>query len=68
MNNREIIERYKNLKSINNICKENNINFGNLSKNRTTEKNELIIAQKCIEEISKIVNDYLGVKDETNTL
>lgn len=51
MTSRELIEQYKEIKSIKQICEELEINYGNLMNEKTTKENENKVLQEITKEI-----------------
>lgn len=56
----EFINRYRALKSVPELCKEEKINNSNLISKRSTPKNEKIIANRCKQEIINIFCEMAG--------
>ena len=72
MENAEIIERFKKMKTIGEMCRENKINYSNLVNKRTSKENEQIIVNEILTEISTFVLDFLVARwknvNKTNSL
>lgn len=61
MTNLEIIEIYKNMKSVNQLCLENNLVQSNIQKGISTEEKTKKLADLCIREIVKAFSKIYGV-------
>lgn len=57
----EIIQAFKKMRSIGDICKDLNINYANLIQGKTTKENEHKVVQELKLELYKI-NLFMGEK------
>ncbi len=54
-----ITEYKKSIKSIGEICKQNNIDYSNLSRNRTTAKNKRLVVNELKKQIMIFYNNII---------
>ena len=54
MEDYDLILAYKDMKSISDICKENNINYSNLVNGKSSKENEKKVSEQLKREIYKI--------------
>lgn len=68
MTNLELIKKYKKMKSIGKLCKQEGIFSQNLLQGRSTRENEAKIAELCKNEIIQFCGEVIKENDKTDTL
>lgn len=66
MQDYDIIMKYKNLKSMTRICKENKVDTANLVCNRASKEKMKKVADKIKDELIEIVYEIFIKKDDEN--
>lgn len=66
MQDYDIIMKYKNLKSMTRICKENKVDTANLVCNRVSQEKMKKVADKIKDELTELVYEIFIKKDDEN--
>lgn len=66
MQDYDIIMKYKNLKSMTRICKENKVDTANLVSNRVSQEKMKKVADIIKDELTKLVYEIFIKKDDEN--
>ena len=59
MNDYDFIMEYKNMKTVSKICKEFGIDYGNLSRGKTTKENEKKVSDELKKQVIKLYSDII---------